>query len=77
MSGRQMNPNERNTHMSTSGNDNYGLWIDTGTNTVPAACPNVTTEQHIGQTVIDTGSTLTAAQITASHIPQRSATSPR
>ena len=57
-----------------TGQDAYGPWIDTGSAVQPAARANVTTEQHIGQTVIDTGSTLTAAQITASHIPQRSAT---
>jgi hypothetical protein len=56
--------------------DALGVCIDTGVAVQPTARVNTEIETH-SPSEIDTGSKLTIAQLGASHVPHRSASSPR
>lgn len=62
--------------MSITYTDSLGPVIDTGVAVQPTPRPNVEIEFHQA-TEVDTGSKLTPAQIVASHVPHRAASSPR
>jgi hypothetical protein len=59
--------------MTVTGTDDFGPYTHTGVNTVPAPRPSTEVEAHYANE-FDTGSKLTITQLTALHVPHRSAT---